>query len=73
MNVRPSFSRVLTGAFLSLIALVSHAGSEGFDDRTFGTLPVTANGRVQPLDSYARNSLLQLREKTSAHTAPWAD
>jgi ABC-type transport system involved in cytochrome c biogenesis permease subunit len=72
MNLR-SFSRVLAGAAISLIALASQAASERFDDRTFGTLPVTANGRVQPLDSYARNSLLQLREKTSAHTAPWAD
>lgn len=29
----------------------------------FGQLPVLLNGRVQPLDSVARNSLLQLRKK----------
>ena len=29
----------------------------------FGKLPVTANGRLQPMDSLARNSLLQIREK----------
>jgi len=29
----------------------------------FGKLPVLANGRFQPMDSLARNSLLQLREK----------
>jgi ABC-type transport system involved in cytochrome c biogenesis permease subunit len=32
----------------------------------FGRIPVMANGRFQPLDSLARNSLLQLREKASA-------
>ena len=29
----------------------------------FGKLPVISNGRFQPLDSLARNSLAQLREK----------
>ena len=33
----------------------------------FGRIPVMANGRFQPLDSLARNSLLQLREKAAAH------
>ena len=37
-----------------------------FDWQKFGRLPVLANGRFQPLDSLARNSLLQLREKGSA-------
>jgi ABC-type transport system involved in cytochrome c biogenesis permease subunit len=32
----------------------------------FGRLPVVASGRFQPLDSLARNSLLQLREKQTA-------
>jgi ABC-type transport system involved in cytochrome c biogenesis permease subunit len=32
----------------------------------FGRIPVMANGRFQPLDSLARNSLLGLREKASA-------
>jgi ABC-type transport system involved in cytochrome c biogenesis permease subunit len=34
----------------------------------FGRLPTIANGRVQPLDSLARNSLLQIREKQTATT-----
>ena len=42
----------------------------GFAEQTFGRLPVLANGRVQPIDSLARNSLLQLREKQTAQTAP---
>ena len=37
-----------------------------FDWQKFGRIPVMANGRFQPLDSLARNSLLQLREKGTA-------
>ena len=39
--------------------------------REFGRLPVVYNGRMQPLDSVARNTLLQLREKQSANLEPW--
>ena len=39
----------------------------------FGELPVTANGRVQPLDSLARNALLQLREKQTLNLEPWKE
>ncbi len=39
----------------------------------FGRLPVLSNGRVQPLDSLGRNSLLQLREKQTANLEPWKD
>ncbi|MFM2294077.1 MAG: hypothetical protein RLZZ350_490 [Verrucomicrobiota bacterium] len=39
----------------------------------FGKLPVVAGGRFQPLDSFARNSLLQLRGKASANLQPWSD
>ncbi len=35
----------------------------GFDVRAFGKLPVLMNGRFQPFDSVARNSLLQIRTK----------
>src|SRR5437867_11357727 len=34
-----------------------------FHTREFGKIPVLLNGRVQPLDSVARNSLLQLRTR----------
>lgn len=37
----------------------------------FGSLPVISNGRVQPIDSLARNSLLQIREKQEANLEPW--
>ena len=37
----------------------------------FGRLPVTANGRIVPMDSLARNSLLELREKQTLNAEPW--
>jgi ABC-type transport system involved in cytochrome c biogenesis permease subunit len=37
----------------------------------FARLPLISGGRVQPLDSLARNTLLQIREKQSVNTAPW--
>jgi ABC-type transport system involved in cytochrome c biogenesis permease subunit len=39
----------------------------------FGKLPVVFDGRLKPLDSLARNSLLQLREKQTLNTEPWKD
>ncbi len=39
----------------------------GFDTRAFGHLPVLMNGRFQPFDSVARNSLLQIRAKQSVY------
>jgi len=35
----------------------------GFQTREFGKLPVLMDGRFQPFDSVARNSLLQIRTK----------
>src|SRR5689334_20430832 len=37
----------------------------GFNSREFARLPVLLNGRIQPMDSVARNSLLQIRTKQS--------
>ena len=34
----------------------------GIKANEFGRLPVLFNGRIQPWDSVARNSLLQIRE-----------
>src|SRR5947209_17722688 len=42
-----------------------------FATEEFGRLPVLTNGRIQPIDSLARNSLLQLREKQTANLEPW--
>jgi ABC-type transport system involved in cytochrome c biogenesis permease subunit len=39
----------------------------------FGQLPVMFNGRLKPMDSLARNSLLQIREKQTLDLEPWKD
>lgn len=44
-----------------------------FAVRQFGSLPILSNGRFQPLDSLARNSLLQLREKQRLNLEPWKE
>ncbi len=48
---------------LALIALTlkPERNSDAFDTTGFGQLPVLANGRVQPLDTVARTSLLLLQ------------
>ena len=65
---------IITGAF----ALWTIAGLRPPQDKPgafavqeFGRLPLVANGRFQPLDSFARNTLLQLRGKSSANLEPW--
>ncbi|HEV2392120.1 MAG TPA: cytochrome c biogenesis protein CcsA [Verrucomicrobiae bacterium] len=44
-----------------IVAVVLPKKDGEFHVREFGRLPVLLNGRVQPLDSVARNSLLQIR------------
>jgi cytochrome c-type biogenesis protein CcsB len=58
--------RILPWCFLALFAteivVVMLPKKDGeFHVREFGRLPVLLNGRVQPFDSVARNSLLQIR------------
>jgi len=61
-------------SFLAVLLCASRlpgADSGSFDYKAFGALPIVYNGRIQPLDSLARNSLLQLREKQTANLEPW--
>ncbi|MGA2870853.1 MAG: cytochrome C biogenesis protein, partial [Verrucomicrobiota bacterium] len=37
----------------------------------FGKLPVVFNGRLKPMDSLARNSALEIREKQTVNLEPW--
>ena len=37
----------------------------------FGRLPVKLNGRLQPIDTLARNTLLQIRKKQTLNIEPW--
>jgi cytochrome c-type biogenesis protein CcsB len=46
-----------------VLATLNHGPETGFDTRGFARLPVLLNGRIQPMDSVARNSLLQIRSK----------
>jgi len=39
----------------------------------FGRLPITAGGRIKPMDSLARNSLLDIREKQTLNLEPWKE
>jgi ABC-type transport system involved in cytochrome c biogenesis permease subunit len=39
----------------------------------FGQLPVAADGRLKPMDSLARTSLLQIYEKQNFDTEPWKE
>jgi ABC-type transport system involved in cytochrome c biogenesis permease subunit len=39
----------------------------------FGQLPVVFNGRVKPMDSLARNSLLQIRQTQTIDLEPWKE
>jgi len=56
---------VMAGWFLSGLR---QPPETGFNSREFGKLPVLMNGRFQPFDSVARNSLLQIRTKQSVVT-----
>ncbi len=64
-------------AFVAVVALIWAASklappprsADGMDTEAFGRLPVVFNGRVQPFDSVARNSLLQIRGKQSLREA----
>ena len=51
---------VLTGW---LVGSLRQPRDTGLAVEAFGRLPVVFNGRLQPFDSLARNSLLQMREK----------
>ncbi|HXG46822.1 MAG TPA: cytochrome c biogenesis protein CcsA [Methylomirabilota bacterium] len=62
--------RILPWAFLALFAteilvILLPKRDKEFHVREFGRLPVLLNGRVQPFDSVARNSLLQIRSTAS--------
>ena len=70
--------KVIMKKWIPLILVVVMAGwalsglyqppETGFDTRAFGKLPVLMNGRFQPFDSVARNSLLQIRAKQTVLT-----
>ena len=63
---------LITGLFAAWIVSSLRAPRDtGFAVREFGRLPILNGGRRQPIDSLARNSLLQLRGKQTANLEPW--
>jgi cytochrome c-type biogenesis protein CcsB len=44
---------------------------QGLAINQFGRIPLVFDGRTQPFDSLARNTLLQLRAKQTANLEPW--
>ena len=55
------------GVLYVLSGLRPQPKSSGFALSEFGRLPVLSNGRVQPLDSVARHSLLQIRTRQTVY------
>ncbi len=63
---------IVTAVFVLWVAGSAVAPKDtGFAIREFGKLPILNGGRRQPIDSLARNSLLQLRGKQTANLEPW--
>src|SRR5436190_6892699 len=58
-NILPWLFVALFGAEIFAVILPKPDGE--FHVQEFGRLPVLLNGRIQPFDSVARNSLLQIR------------
>ena len=69
-----TFTLIITALFTLMVAMKlmppkDKAGE--FPTLEFGRLPIVEGGRTQPMDSLARNSLLQLRGKQTLNTEPW--
>ncbi len=63
---------IVTGVMaLWVLSTLRPPADKDFGYAGFGLLPAVFNGRCQPLDSIARNSLLQIREKQVANIEPW--
>src|SRR5436190_21805805 len=63
---------ILTGVMAAwFLSTLRPPQDKTFAFQEFGKLPVLSSGRVQPIDSLARNSLLQIREKQEANLEPW--
>lgn len=67
MNVKLPWSWMILGVVVLwlMIGLRPPAQRTDFDLQALGRLPVSHNGRIQPLDSVARNTLLMIRGSQS--------
>ena len=63
---------IITLVFLGwVVGQIPTPKDQGLAVSEFGKLPILNGGRRQPVDSLARNSLLQLRGKQTANYEPW--
>jgi ABC-type transport system involved in cytochrome c biogenesis permease subunit len=74
--MKKNFQKWLPPFLMLVMALWFFGNLQAPKDTTFafgefGRLPLTANGRIVPLDSLARNSLMEIREKQTLNTEPW--
>src|SRR5436309_2392348 len=60
-------------AAVIFLASMRPAKDKDFAYDTFGKLPIVFNGRHKPMDTLARTSLLQIREKQTLNLEPWKD
>src|SRR6266704_4088362 len=71
LKLLPWFFVALFGS--EIVAVLMPKPDGEFHVRDFGRLPVLMNGRIQPFDSVARNSLLQIRSTADVplEEVPW--
>ena len=63
---------ILTAALAAwFLSTLTPTSDTDFHFNEFGALPLVFNGRLKPMDSLARNSLLEIREKQTLDTEPW--
>ncbi|HEV2318319.1 MAG TPA: hypothetical protein VGV18_01110, partial [Verrucomicrobiae bacterium] len=72
----PTLTRLLPPVLTLLMAIwflgqMQPPHDSGFAFSAFRKLPVVFNGRVKPMDSLARNSLLQINEMQTLDLEPW--
>jgi ABC-type transport system involved in cytochrome c biogenesis permease subunit len=73
-KLTPWLPLILTAAFAAwFLGTLIPPSDTSFAFNEFGKLPVVFNGRLKPMDSLARNSLLEIREKQTLNTEPWND
>ena len=71
-KLKPWLPLLLTAAFaVWFLTTLTPPTDTGFAFNEFGQLPLVFNGRLKPMDSLARNSLLEIREKQTLNTEPW--
>ena len=73
-KLKPWVPLILTVVFAAwFLSTLTPPPDGAFAFGEFGKLPLVFNGRLKPMDSLARNSLLEIREKQTLDTEPWKD